>query len=302
MRLTDRISFATIAIGGLLLVILGFTILFFLPRDRSFVVETETFGVEITFRQSAMNAWRIVNPIVCARRETRLSAGTAGTFDDICSERLYEVARPNFAELTWPPGTKVAVTRDGSDGRLELLVRETGASEPVIEGKALRAGSRIVLDSADWGKTGMLVFSGTAVAGSVPGPGVRDYVAGGRYEVWETLPLRPGTARIASGTLFAGDRASITNAHGDAGMDVSGFLSPHDKNAAGEGFRLLVYSPLGDTRLRIDRLNTERALVAGNWYQRVSADPWVIGISAIVGFAALLIEFFRKVSALRPSK
>lgn len=309
LRALDRVSFGMIAMTALLLAILAFAILFFLPRHRSFVVEAETFGVEITFAQSAQNAWRLVNPIVCARLEKRRPPAPGGGFDDVCDSRLYDAGRLEFAEMNWPAGTTISVSRDGSEGRLELLVlpqddRKPNEDQvtPMIEGKALPIGSRIVLDSADWARTGMLVFSGTAVVGSVPGPGVRDYMVNGRYEVWETLPLRPGTARIASGTLFTGDRTSVTDANGKTGVAVSGFLSPHEKNAIGEGFQVLVYSPLEDTRLRIDRLNTEMALVAGSWYQRVGADPWIIGVSAIIGFVAALLEFFRKLTTLRPPK
>lgn len=274
----------------------------FWPRDRSFIVEAETNGVEIAFDRQASSLWRLPRAIVCIRRPRALRTAPPAPQGAPCDARLFAAFEIEAAEIAWPPGSRVSVARHGRDAPLIVRVLdqppggEEGSTLPAtVRGEVLAAGSLIIVSAADWADSGALVFSGAVVAGAVPSAGARDLLIRGRYEIREQLLLRGDRpVRIADGDLLPGDQVAITTRDGRTSRPVIGFLTQRDADGAVGGLHAVMYSPLGDTGMTIDRLGTERTIVGASWLDRATSDPLLIGLTALLAFVLAAYELLSR--------
>ncbi|MBH0239516.1 hypothetical protein [Methylobrevis albus] len=274
----------------------------FWPRDRSFIVETETNGVEIAFDRQASSLWRLPRSIVCVRRPRALRTAPPAPHDAVCDARLFAAFETEAAEIAWPPGSRVNVSRHGRDAPLIVRVVDQppggdagSAGSATVRGETLSAGSLVIVRATDWADSGALVFSGTVVAGSVPSAGARDLLIRGRYEIREQLLLRGDRpVRIAEGDLLPGDQVAITTRDGRASRPVIGFLTQRDAGGEAGGLQAVMYSPLGDTGMTIDRLGTEQTIIGASWFDRATSDPLLIGLTALLAFVLAAYELLSR--------
>ena len=259
---------------------------FFLRNERAYLVEADTQGMTIAFDRSAASSWRLTDVTVCRRLGQGEATDNRQRYCD--ARRFSEIALPSL-EIDWPSGTRIEVERHRTDGALTIRIADTAERMPEAGGQKLAPGSLIFVASDGWAGTGALIFSGAATIGAIPGPGSRDLLLSGRYEIREALVGRSNPVTLREGTLSPGDSVTIVGADGATGAAVSGFLLRRQSGDPWSGFKVTAFSPSADIGLRISRLNAEPAVVTASWADRALRDPWLLGLAALLGFVSTVV-------------
>lgn len=285
-----RLGWAALA---LVLVAVALVAIYGREGQRSFAVEVMTGGASVVFDGSERAVWKLDRATFCVRRSRDEALPDTAESHPLCAAGLYAVREGRAVEFRWPAGQPVTIQDDGET--LAVTLAPAGSSEPVPDldvgdgGRALGPGSRILIDRSGLAGSWPLPVSGEIVLGALPGAGVGGVLLEGRYIVRETLPWRDVPITVSEGVLFAGDRLSFVSGstRSDRGAQPAyGFLA--GGGAETPAFRMVTYSALGPSRMRIDRFGNETGFVSPAWTERAVRDPILVAVTALLSLLALL--------------
>lgn len=260
---------------------------------RSFAVEVTTGRASVIFDGSERAVWRLERAILCARLPRGEAPPEVAESHPLCAPGLYEIREGRSMEFRWTAGQTVAIEVDG-----EMLVVTLGhvpSSQPIPDlsvgddGRALGPGSRILIDRSGRATSWPLPISGEIVLGSVPAAGVGGILLEGRYVVRETLPWRDMPITVSEGVLFAGDRLSFVSGSDRSSRQAQpayGFVA--EASTETPTFRMVAYSALGPSRMRIDRFGNEAGFVSPAWTEKAVRDPVLAAVTVLLSLLALL--------------
>ena len=260
---------------------------------RSFAVEVTTGGASVVFDGSERAVWRLERAILCARLPRGEAPPETAESHPLCAPGLYEIREGRSVEFRWTAGQAVTIEDDGEI--LAVTLGPARSSQPVPDldvgddGRPLGPGSRILIDRSGRGASWPLPVSGEIVLGAVPAAGVGGVLLEGRYVVRETLPWRDVPITVSEGVLFAGDRLSFISGPDRSSRQAQpayGFLA--GASAETPAFRMVAYSALGPSRMRIDRFGNETGFVSPAWTEKAVRDPVLAAVTVLLSLLALL--------------
>jgi len=273
---------------GLLAIALFVVWAFFLRGERAYLIDADTQGMTIVFDRSAASSWRLTEATICRR----LGAGETapgGAPNRFCDAGLFAETSVPSLEIEWPAGTRIEIERHRSDGALTVRITEVPKKPPEVAGQVLPKGTLIFISANGWAGAGALTFSGSVDIGAIPGPGSRDLLLSGRYEIREMLAGRSTPLTVKQDVLSPGDSVSLVRADGQGGAPVSGFLLRRQSGDTRTGFKVIAFSAFDDVGLRIARLNAQSTIVKASWTDRALRDPWLLGLAALLSFVSTVL-------------
>ena len=279
------------------------------PTQRSISVSANTEIANIYFND--ISIWRFSNAILCfPTKRTRASVKTESkplretSACGVDQERL-----TGRFDIEWGRETKIRFAMQ-TKGDLELLVEQTDDNKSLVTtwGQTifLQNKSRIVVSKKDFYTLGALEFSGSAVVGDVLGKGNNSILLKGSYEIREALPMRSAIETVRSGTFYPGDQVGFYEDDGDGDREkknLRGFI--HASESEERGFNINVFASSahpswwgGGLKMHLTRHGSNPTSLSSRWTDRALADSWAIGLTTILGFAALLVNLVAELSFL----
>lgn len=298
-------------VGAAIAVILIATISYLVSSgSRSYVLSALTRGLELTFGNDIGNAWHLADATVCTLKGALPRRPDPSNKDYVCDPNAFDIEVGKTAELAWPEGTTVSISRAADDLiQITVLGVQDPKLQPNFDGISLSRGSLIILTENGFRKSAPMPFVGYLTLGLGAGPGKQADLVSGYYEVRETLPVRSKPEKVGVGDFIPGDSVVFIARCAGNGVDnkrreclpkqsrrdqmsdmfpavVQGFIG-----AALDGekaFRTVAYVPSGQTIMRINRRALEPADIVPSWTDRAINDPWLIGFAAILGLLGAL--------------
>lgn len=294
--------------SGAVLAVVVLVAAYLLPGHPSFLIESDTRGARITFADGGISVWRLESPVLCLRHARNAPEPPDAAPPDAvspdaaaplgCDLEHYTVHRPASAEVEWREGAEVHI-RATPDGGLAIELAGTRAGEVVTpEGESdssalplpLPRNSRILLPALAWANHAALPFdSRDVVIGALPTAGEEGILIAGRYQIRQSLFLRPALVVVDEGGFTTGDRIAFEDRPrwlsltGEAQpYRAYGFLAP-GVGPGNPGFRAVVYNVPGQTRLQVQRIGASPAHIQENWTHRALRDPYLLILTALVG-------------------
>lgn len=295
------------------------------PRPGSVIVEASTQGLTLGLTALA-DPWRLPSGTVCVRRGRGETSGGTGNDAHCGDRRLYAAYRFDSAELIWPAGTELELTRTGAQDplsiRIEILPTPTTLqmkwpepaepAEPVetaIDDRpgdidrgqvALAAGDIVHLDEAGWSSGIVLPFSNAvAIIGLPPTAGSSGYLIAGRFQMREQLPGRDLSTTVREGEFLLGDQVGIvsraaadhrSSAHTVSTDDARSFRLASGFITAPERRSFRGMQVLLSAPARDSALLIARqandATVRATLWHRLASDSLVLSLAALLAFAS----------------
>lgn len=262
---------------GMVVFILVFAALVTSGAERSFLVESRSDTVTLTFDRG-VNAWSLREAVLCEPVAVPRLGAT-----DACGAAYAPPSVPAEQFIEWRADATVDVggTRDGG-----LEVHILGGMEPEFAD-----GSRLLVSPSGWADTGALTFRGGAEVGRDMASNVASYLHSGRWEAREEGPvtsfLRSSTEVIKTGTLATG--AVVTVLREDSPAQVHGHIVPAPEG----GLSVTLLSEFGDTALSIRQFGLDGAvLVKPDWVDVAVSSPLLLAIIGIITVAATANQLF----------
>lgn len=276
-------KFGTLKIAGIILSVLFIIpfIFYFLPTERSFVVSVETLGFEIETFGESKNSWQLPSGTVCLREKE------LNLLDNNFSEKqLCKKHKLSNMEFSWPEGTLLKIRKGYNEGSpVKIQVSNYNKKEAEINGMTLTQHSFIELTNEEWQMNGSLIFNGLTTIGKEPSPGSSSHLISGNYSIYEKLFLRNVPLKVDTGNFNTGDEISVHSTSGKKNVVMSGFISSNK-----QGMKIISYSPLSDSFLKVKHLGSEDTLISSTWYKRALNDPFLIAVTALLAILVGLVE------------
>lgn len=271
--------FASVMAVGLLLMV---AVMLTSANDRSFLIEAETFGAELTFQGDA-NAWHFGDATLCQPRpvpQPRLASGENGDAM-ACSPALFEISQLQDHAINWRSGTTIKLVTD-TTGALSLQLVGNGQDE-------LPSGAFVVIPAQVWASHGAFTFSGTMRIGDVIASGARNYLHSGRWEVrqggFATSIFRDVVEVVKRGEFTLG--ASVEIYDGDRQATLFGSITPSDEaiHGNGRGMHLVALSEKGPIELQLDYFGLRSpTILQPDWIDRITSSSTLVALIALMTF------------------
>jgi hypothetical protein len=284
-------------------------------KDRSYVLNVESFGADITSAGLALSDWRLgPGTFVCARMPSPPPVQSILT--SACDPGAFAVAQVSRSlEFGWDEGTRLLIGIAGAgdltvdlaqvpDGGVDIGLVEKdfwpGSTKTSLK---LQQFSRLIIPRPVLAMSGALPLSGRIVVGSVADAGSTRLLDSGRYAVRERLVGSASLTTIKEGELAFGDRVSFhAHASGRDATNAYGYLSANVSSDRGDSgpnpFRMVVSTAPGRGLLRIERLGTNPTEIEPTWTDRALRDPVVLGLTALLSLAGIVMTLAAESRAL----
>ncbi len=246
---------------------------------RSFLVEVQSAGAQITFHGAA-NAWHFPNAVICSPRPipNPRRASEPGAY---CSAGIYEVSNTQEFNAVWSANSTVDLRID-NDGALVMEILTGTPHHP--------AGTLIVIPANSWLRHGAFAFQGAVVIGEDMASGARHYLTEGRWEARETglaiSLFRDITEVVKHGEFARGAQATVYKGNKPAVM--SGHVTPSvDKPV----FHLAMISEPGSTELHLSHFGFKQpSVIKPDWIDSTLSSPLMLAAILILTLLASLTQ------------
>lgn len=268
------LAFSGIGLAGCLSLLAIAAISLGFGSTRTFVVEAQTTGIQITFSGQA-NDWALGKVVVCTprpRADPKLPRGTG-----VCDARGYTEEVLGDLRLVWTHDATVTVTTSSNAGQAVRLVLEISGQDGIAD------RTRVMLDAARWAEAGALTFNGTARIGEQLASGETKMLLHGSFEAREKPVWSATTEVLKSGLLRRGEAVSVVYPGADkpAPAEVFGHITAADQG--GSGFVVGLVSAPGPVWLEVGFFGAAvPTLIAPTWIDRALTSPLVLALAALL--------------------
>lgn len=276
------------------------------PRPRSYMLDVETYGAEVTSAGLALGDWRLrPGAIVCLRLTDPPAVQAAATPE--CNPAAFAVGRiERTLFFGWDQGARLQIGVAGAgDLTVDLAEAPPGgvdiglvagdfglasagaADAPVL----LTPRSRLVIPRSVLVASGALPLAGDVIVGDIANGGSTRLLFGGAYAVRERLFGTGALTTIRDGTLAFGDRVAFLNPDGRSAHSYASLTANlgADRGASGPNpFRMIVSTEASRGTMQVARLGNTTSLVAPRWTDRALRDPLFLGVTALLSLAAVV--------------
>ncbi|MEO0567087.1 MAG: hypothetical protein AAF066_05105 [Pseudomonadota bacterium] len=267
--------------------------------SRSFLVEAQTSGAEIKFKDSG-TAWYFPQATLCTLRDNP-NPRTTSKPDALCAAGWYTETPPQELRLTWPENTRIDLRIDDDRAFVIEILTDAGLHSK---------GSLIIIRPEDWQGHAALAFRGAVVIGESMSSGARHYMTTGRWEARETglaiSLLRDSMETVKQGTFARGAQATVYV--NDAPALMFGHITPNLTSSpwspnADDAFYITMISESGKTELRLFHFGfAEPSVIRPDWIDSTLSSPLLLAAIVILTFLASLTQFLGDVSAQRRNR
>jgi len=247
--------------------------------SRSFLLEVQSAGAQITFHGTA-NAWHFPHAVICEPKpvpDLRQSS-EPGAY---CSSGLYVATGPQDFSTIWPANAVIDLRIDG-DGALVAEVVSGASQYP--------AGTLIVIPEGSWLRHGALAFQGAVVVGEDMASGARHYLTEGRWEARETglaiSLFRDITEMVKDGKFARGAQAAVYK--GKKAAVMFGHITPSEDKPV---FHVTMISEPGSTELHLSHYGfNQPSVIRPDWIDSTLSSPLMLATILILTFFASLTQ------------
>lgn len=266
---------------------------------RSFLVEAQTSGAEITFKDSG-TSWYFAQATLCTPRDTPNPRAKSKP-DALCAAGLYTETPPQELSLTWPENSRIDLRIDDDKAFVIEILTDVGPHSK---------GSLIIIGPEEWKGHAALAFRGAVVIGESMSSGARHYMTTGRWEARETglaiSLLRDSMETVKEGTFARGAQATVFVNDAPAlmfGHITPGLVSSPQSSSADDAFYVTMISEPGKTELRLFHFGfAEASVIRPDWIDSTLSSPLLMAAIVVLTFLASLTQFLGDVSAQRRNR
>ena len=269
-RHRGRLSGSVLPVLALIFVTIFLALIVF-GSSRSFLVEAQTDGVQISFGDG-QNLWRLPNAILCVP----LDAPSLKP-DAVCGQASAPEGQAREWLLDWSDNAVINLhARD--DGGLEVNIIEPGSS-------TLPERGMLILSKSAWRGAGALTFQASVTVGQDMQTGADKFLRDGRWEAREagivTSFFRSLTEVVKSGDLSTGSKVVVLSNGKPA--KVYGHVIP----AREGGLAVTMISEFGNTALSVRHFGLDDpVLIEPDWIDVAISSPLLLAMAVLFSVLA----------------